>query len=140
MTINSTKPYLVRSIYDWCVDSGFTPYISVQAFPELDVPKDYIKNNEIVFNISTSAVNELIISNDIVSFTARFNGVARKLEMPINAIKSIFAKEMNQGITFSDGKEGNQETMSAIKSSNLDQRSKISQEKKIRKPKLRIIK
>ncbi len=140
MTINSTKPYLVRSIYDWCVDSGFTPYISVQAFPELDVPKDYIKNNEIVFNISTSAVNELIISNDIVSFTARFNGVARKLEMPINAIKSIFAKEMNQGITFSDGKEGNQETMSAIKSSNLDQRSKISQEKEIRKPKLRIIK
>lgn len=140
MTINSTKPYLVRSIYDWCIDSGFTPYISVQAFPELDVPKDYIKNNEIVFNISTSAVNELIISNDIVSFTARFNGVARKLEMPINAIKSIFAKEMNQGITFSDGKEGNQETMSAIKSSNLDQRSKISQEKKIRKPKLRIIK
>ncbi|WP_293007590.1 ClpXP protease specificity-enhancing factor [Nitrosomonas sp.] len=140
MTINSTKPYLVRSIYDWCVDSGFTPYISVQAFPELDVPKDYIKNNEIVFNISTSAVNELIISNDIVSFTARFNGVARKLEMPINAIKSIFAKEMNQGITFSDGKEGNQETMSAIKNSNLDQRSKISQEKEIRKPKLRIIK
>lgn len=140
MTINSTKPYLVRSIYDWCIDSGFTPYISVQAFPELDVPKDYIKNNEIVFNISTSAVNELIISNDIVSFTARFNGVARKLEMPINAIKSIFAREMNQGITFSDGKEGNQETMSAIKSSNLDQRSKISQEKKIRKPKLRIIK
>lgn len=140
MTTNSTKPYLVRAIYDWCLDSGFTPHISVQAFPELFVPKEYIKNNDIVFNISVNAVQELIINNDIVSFTARFNGVARKLEIPINAIKSIFAKEVNQGITFSDEKEGNQEAMSAIKNSNLDQRSKVSQEKRIRKPKLRIIK
>ncbi|MBY0475834.1 MAG: ClpXP protease specificity-enhancing factor [Nitrosomonas sp.] len=140
MTINSTKPYLVRAIYDWCLDSGFTPHISVQAFPELFVPKEYIKNNEIVFNISVNAVQELIINNDIVSFTARFNGVARKLEIPINAINNIFAKEVNQGITFSDEKEGNQDTMSAIKKSSLDQRSKISLDEKIRKPKLRIIK
>ncbi|PSJ18799.1 ClpXP protease specificity-enhancing factor [Nitrosomonas supralitoralis] len=140
MTINSTKPYLVRSIYDWCLDGGFTPYVSVQAFPELDIPKEYIKNNEIIFNISVSAVQELVINNDIMSFAARFNGVARKLEIPIIAINSIFAKEVNQGISFSGEKEDNHITMSTIENSNLNRSSKIYQEKKIRKPKLRIIK
>lgn len=140
MMISSTKPYLVRSIYDWCLDSGLTPYISVQAFTELSVPKEYIKNNEIIFNISVNAVQELVINSDIMSFTARFNGVARKLEIPINAINGIFAKEVNQGISFSGEKEENHKTMSMIENSNLNRSSKIYQEKKIRKPKLRIIK
>jgi len=137
---NSTKPYLVRSIYDWCVDSGFTPYISVQAFPELDVPKEYIKNNEIVFNISMIAVNELVISNDMVGFTARFNGVARKLEIPIGAINSIFAKEVNQGITFSDEQEESQKAMNTLQNRNSNRKPQILQEKKTRKPKLKVIK
>ncbi|SEQ22434.1 ClpXP protease specificity-enhancing factor [Nitrosomonas ureae] len=140
MTINSTKPYLVRSIYDWCIDSGFTPYISVQAFPELNVPKEYIKENEIVFNISINAVNELIINNNIVGFAARFNGVERKLEIPMNAINSIFAKEVNQGITFSDERKESQEAMNTLRNGNLNQNPQILQEKKIRKPKLRVIK
>ncbi|SEG13848.1 ClpXP protease specificity-enhancing factor [Nitrosomonas ureae] len=140
MTINSTKPYLVRSIYDWCIDSGFTPYISVQAFPELNVPKEYIKQNEIVFNININAVNELIINNNIVGFTARFNGVERKLEIPINAINSIFAKEVNQGIAFSDERKENQEVMNTFRNSNSNQDSELLQEKKTRKPKLKVIK
>ncbi|MER2513914.1 MAG: ClpXP protease specificity-enhancing factor [Nitrosomonas ureae] len=140
MTINSTKPYLVRSIYDWCIDSGFTPYISVQAFPELNVPKEYIKENEIVFNINPNAVNGLIINNDIVGFTARFNGVERKLEIPINAINSIFAKEVNQGIAFSDEIKEDQEVINTFRNSNSNQDSQILQEKKTRKPKLRVIK
>ena len=141
MTINSTKPYLVRSIYDWCIDSGLTPYISVQVFPELNVPKEYInKENEIVFNISINAVNKLIINNDIVCFAARFNGVERKLKIPIDAINSIFAKEINQGITFSDSREESQEAMNALRKCNSNKDSQILQEKKTRKPKLRVIK
>jgi stringent starvation protein B len=140
MTISSTKPYLVRSIYDWCIDSGFTPYISVQAFPELNVPKEYIKENEIVFNISINAVNELIIDNNIVGFSARFNGVERKLKIPMNTINSIFAKEVNQGITFSDQKRENQKAMNVLKNNNSNQDPEILQERKVRKPKLRVIK
>lgn len=140
MTINSTKPYLVRSIYDWCIDSGFTPYISVQAFPEVNIPKEYIKENEIVFNINPNAVNELIINNNILGFTARFNGMERKLEIPINAINSIFAKEVNQGIAFSDGIKEDQEVLNTFRNSNSNQDSQILQEKKTRKPKLRVIK
>ena len=140
MTINSTKPYLVRSIYDWCIDSGFTPYISVQAFPEVNIPKEYIKENEIVFNINPNAVNELIINNNILGFTARFNGMERKLEIPINAINSIFAKEVNQGIAFSDEIKEDQEVINTFRNSNSNQDSQILQEKKTRKPKLRVIK
>ena len=142
MSINSTKPYLIRSIYDWCIDNDFTPYVSVRAYPELDVPMEYVKNGEIVFNISAIAVNELIINNDYICVAARFNGVSRKLEIPLNAVKGIFAKEVNQGITFSSdnkeeenrGKSDNEQQNSAI------QNSSTYQTKKARKPNLRIIK
>jgi len=142
MSINSTKPYLIRSIYDWCIDNDFTPYVSVSAYPDLDVPMEYVKNGEIVFNISAKAVHELIINNDYICFTARFNGVPRKLEISLNAVKGIFAKEVNQGIAFSSdnkeeenrGKPDNEQQNSAI------QNSSTYQTKKTRKPNLRIIK
>lgn len=98
---SSNKPYLIRSIYEWCVDSNFTPYMSVIVFPELDMPEKYFKNDEIIFNISNKAVNDLIIDNEFIYFAARFNGVSKELEIPMVAIKGIFAKETNQGILFS---------------------------------------
>ncbi|GKS70015.1 stringent starvation protein B [Nitrosomonas sp. PY1] len=98
---SSNKPYLIRSIYEWCVDNSFTPYISVIVFPELDMPGKYFNNDEIIFNISNKAVNDLIIDNEFIYFSARFNGVSRELEIPMTAIKGIFAKETNQGILFS---------------------------------------
>lgn len=98
---SSNKPYLIRSIYDWCVDSNFTPYISVIAFPELDMPEKYLKNDEIIFNISDKAVNNLSIDNEFICFVARFNGVSKELQIPMTTIKGIFAKEVNQGILFS---------------------------------------
>jgi len=98
---SSNKPYLIRSIYDWCVDSGFTPYISVVAFPELDMPEKYLKNDEIIFNISDKAVNNLSIDSEFICFVARFNGVSKELQIPMTTIKGIFAKEVNQGILFS---------------------------------------
>jgi len=142
MSTNSTKPYLIRSIYDWCIDSDFTPYVSVKAYPDLDIPIEYIKNGEIVFNISAKAVHELIINNDFISFTARFNGVPRKLEIPIAAVKGIFAKEVNQGIAFSsDNKEVENQGMPDNEQQNSTiQNSLTYQTKKLRKPNLRIIK
>lgn len=142
MSTNSTKPYLIRSIYDWCIDSDFTPYVSVKAYPDLDIPIEYIKNGEIVFNISAKAVHELIINNDFISFTARFNGVPRKLEIPIAAVKGIFAKEVNQGIAFSsDNKEvENQGTPDNEQQNSTIQNSLTYQTKKSLRSNLRIIK
>ena len=97
---SSNKPYLIRSIYEWCVDSNFTPYMSVIVFPELDMPEKYFKNDEIIFNISNKAVNNLIIDNEFIYFAARFNGVSKELEIPMVAIKGIFAKETNQEYYF----------------------------------------
>lgn len=142
MSINSTKPYLIRSIYDWCIDSDFTPYVSVRACPELDIAIELVKNGEIVFNISSKAVHELIINNDFISFTARFNGVSRKLEIPLDAVKGIFAKEVNQGIEFSpDNKEEeNRRESYHEKQENTIKDSLTYQTKKTRRPNLRIIK
>lgn len=98
---SSNKPYLIRSIYEWCVDNNFTPYISVIIFSELDMPEKYFKNDQIIFNISNNAVNDLIIDNEFIYFSARFNGISKELEIPMTAIKGIFAKETNQGILFS---------------------------------------
>lgn len=140
MSINSTKPYLIRSIYDWCIDSGFTPYVSVKVYPELDIPFEFVKNGEIILNISENAVHGLIINNEFISFNARFNGISRKLEIPFDAIKGIFAKEVNQGIAFSSDKEDGQERIDNDQQSSEIRNSSIHQTKNSRKPKLRLIK
>ena len=101
-----------------------------------------MKNGEIVFNISEKAVHGLIINNDLISFTARFNGVSRQLEIPLAAVNGIFAKEVNQGIAFSsENKEGeNQGTADNEQQNSTIQNSLTYQTKKTRKPNLRIIK
>ncbi len=140
MMNQSTKPYLIRSIYDWCSDNGFTPYVSVKVFKELEIPKEYVRNNEIVFNISAIAVHELNISNDSLSFTGRFNGIAKRLDIPLDAIKGIFAKEVNQGITFSSDGIENRDNIDSLENRSFNQNTQIFEEKKVRQPKLRIIK
>lgn len=140
MISSSTKPYLIRSIYDWCCDSGFTPYISVKVSDNLDVPKQYVRNNEIIFNISVDAVHQLIITNETVSFTARFDGVVKKLEIPVDAVTGIFSKEVNQGISFSSDQNQGQESLNELENVCLDRSQQISQEKKVCKPKFRVIK
>lgn len=142
MNTNSTKPYLIRSIYDWCIDSDFTPYVSVKASSDLDIPMELVKDGEIVFNISARAVHELIINNDFISFTARFNGVSTKLEIPLNAVRGIFAKEVNQGIAFSTDNEKDENQGRSIKGQKNTsiQNALKFQTKKTRKPNLRIIK
>ncbi|SES90857.1 stringent starvation protein B [Nitrosomonas marina] len=100
MKLPSTKPYLIRAIYEWCNECGYTPLLSVKAIPQADFPADKIQNGEIIFNIHDSAVHNLIIGNDIISFSARFGGVAKQIAFPTEAVNGIFAREVNQGVSF----------------------------------------
>ena len=96
----STKPYLLRALYEWCTDSGFTPYIVVIVDSSTKVPMEFVKNGEIVLNISFSATAQLKMDNNFVQFRARFCGVSREIEVPIENITAIYARENGQGMTF----------------------------------------
>ena len=100
MTELSTKPYLIRAIYEWCADAGFTPYIGVHVDQNTRVPMEYVKNGEIVLSISMQATRDLTIGNDMVQFSARFGGVSREIAVPIYAVASIFARENGKGMYF----------------------------------------
>lgn len=96
----STKPYLIRAICEWCSDSGLTAYLSVRVDTNTRVPMEYVKNGEIVLNISPDAAHRLTIGDDIIQFAARFAGVSRECSIPIAAVQGIFAKENSQGLFF----------------------------------------
>src|SRR4051812_4638801 len=96
----STKPYLIRAIYEWCSDCGFTPYLSVRVDERTRVPVEYVKNGEIVLNVSLNATRNLTINNELVQFSARFNGVSREVSIPVDRVQGIFARENGQGAFF----------------------------------------
>jgi len=100
MPERSTKPYLIRAIHEWCMDSGLTPYLSVKVDDNTRVPAEYVKNGEIVLNLSYDATHKLTITNDLVQFSARFSGVSRECSVPMAAIAGIFARENGQGLFF----------------------------------------
>ena len=96
----SSKPYLLRAIYEWCVDSGFTPYVSVVVDAQTRVPMEYARDGEIVLNIGPLATSHLLIGNDFIECTARFSGVARELLIPVTAVAAIYARENGHGMSF----------------------------------------
>jgi stringent starvation protein B len=96
----STKPYLIRAIYDWCTDSGFTPYLAVAVDESVRVPVEFVKNGEIVLNVSPLATNRLKIGNDAVEFQARFGGVPREVYVPVARVIAVYARENGQGMAF----------------------------------------
>jgi stringent starvation protein B len=96
----STKPYLIRAIYEWCTDSGYTPYIAVAVGEGVQVPAEYVKNGEIVLNVSPLATNRLKLGNDAIEFQARFGGVGREVHVPIETVIAIYARENGQGMAF----------------------------------------
>jgi stringent starvation protein B len=100
----STKPYLIRAIYEWCADSGFTPYLAVRVDGQTRVPPAYVKNGEIVLNLSMDAVRNLQMGNEEITFGGRFGGVPHELYVPVGAVIGIFAKETGQGLVF-EGQE-----------------------------------
>ncbi len=96
----STRPYLIRALYEWCSDNGLTPYVAVQVDESVQVPREFVKNNEIVLNISFDATSSLKLGNDFIEFKARFGGVAREIVVPVHRVIAIYARENGQGMAF----------------------------------------
>ena len=96
----STRPYLIRALYEWCTDNGFTPYVAVSVDNTVQVPREYVKNNEIVLNIGFDATSSLALGNEFIEFKARFGGVAREILVPISHVIAIYARENGQGMAF----------------------------------------
>ncbi|MBL0919399.1 MAG: ClpXP protease specificity-enhancing factor [Hydrogenophaga sp.] len=98
--VPSTRPYLIRALYEWCSDNGFSPYIAVHVDASVQVPAEYVKNGEIVLNVSMDATNGLRLGNEFIEFKARFGGVARDIVVPISHVIAIYARENGQGMAF----------------------------------------
>ena len=96
----STKPYLLRAIYEWCTDSGFTPYLAVKVDAATTVPMEYVRKGEIILNISYGATSSLKMDNDAIHFRARFAGVSREIYVPVQNVLAIYANENGQGMAF----------------------------------------
>ena len=96
----STRPYLIRALYEWCTDNGFTPYVAVLVDDTVQVPREYVKNGEIVLNVSFDATSSLKLGNDFIEFKARFAGSAREIVVPIGRVIAIYARENGQGMAF----------------------------------------
>ena len=96
----STRPYLIRALYEWCTDNGFTPYVAVLVDETVQVPREYVKNGEIVLNISYDATSSLKLGNDFIEFKARFAGSAREIMVPVSRVIAIYARENGQGMAF----------------------------------------
>ena len=99
--MNSSRPYLVRALYEWIVDNDCTPHLLVNTdFPRVQVPVGFAKDGQIVLNVSPSAVRHLHMDNDGVSFEGRFGGVAHQLYVPCGAVMAVYARENGQGMVF----------------------------------------
>jgi len=100
MELPSTKPYLLRAIWEWCCDNGFTPHIAVEVDERTRVPREFVRDGQIVLNLGPSATNKLQIGNDFIEFQARFGGVARDLSVPVTRVSAIYARENGAGMAF----------------------------------------
>ena len=96
----STRPYLIRALYEWCTDNGFTPYVTVRVDGSVQVPQEYVKDGEIVLNISFDATSALQLGNDFIEFKARFGGRSRDILVPVGRVIAIYARENGQGMAF----------------------------------------
>ena len=98
-----SKPYVIRAIYDWIVDNNCTPHLLVDAESEgVEVPQDYVTDGQIVLNVSPSAVVNLQLSNESVSFSGRFGGVPVDIMVPVDGVIGIYARENGQGMIFDE--------------------------------------
>lgn len=96
----STRPYLIRALYEWCTDNGFTPYVAVRVDESVQVPREYVKDGEIVLNVSYDATSALQLGNDFIEFKARFGGKPRDIMVPVSHVIAIYARENGQGMAF----------------------------------------
>ncbi|MGP1685366.1 MAG: ClpXP protease specificity-enhancing factor [Giesbergeria sp.] len=97
---NSTRPYLIRALHEWCSDNGFTPHVAVKVDDSVQVPREYVNNGEIVLNIGLDATSALQLGNDFIEFKARFGGKPRDILVPVGRVIAIYARENGQGMAF----------------------------------------
>ena len=132
--VPSNKPYLIRALHQWCTDFGFTPFIAVFVDSRVEVPMEFVKNDEIVLNLSLEACHQLQMENDWISFQARFGGVPRKIMVPVSHVLAIYARENGQGMSF---------PFDPVKARDLhvaDSGDQESEKPKAGRPSLRIVK
>ena len=96
----STRPYLIRALYEWCTDNGFTPFLAVLVNESVHVPMEFVKDGEIVLNISFDATSALSLGNEFIEFKGRFGGVARDIVVPVERVLAIYSRENGQGMAF----------------------------------------
>jgi stringent starvation protein B len=96
----STRPYLIRALYDWCSENGFTPYVAVKVDHSVQVPREYVQGGEIVLNVSMDATSSLKLGNDFIEVKARFGGKPCDIMVPIHRVMAIYARENGQGMAF----------------------------------------
>jgi stringent starvation protein B len=133
----STKPYMVRAIHEWCVDNNMTPHLLVVVDNHARVPMAYVKDGEIVLNLSYGATKDLQMDNDAVIFSARFGGNSQNLYIPMHAVKGIFARESGQGMFFEVGQAPLDENTSKESGETPESKQKVTN---IKKPTLTIVK
>ena len=140
---SSTKPYLMRAIFEWANDNSFTPQVLVNTnVVGVEVPQDHVVDGQIVLNIGLSAIKLHVMDNECLSFSARFNGIEQDIFLPIDSILAIFARENSQGIFFEEIENGidPEPTLNDVSSSGKDKSNSSSENKKANKPHLKIIK
>lgn len=96
----TARPYLIRAVYDWCNDLGYTPYIAVYVDQSVGVPRAYVQNNQITLNISPDATNNLVIDDQFIEFVARFSGKSHRVLVPVSHVLAIYARENQEGLQF----------------------------------------
>tara|TARA_B100000575_G_C22855913_1_gene500483 strand:+ start:257 stop:673 length:417 start_codon:yes stop_codon:yes gene_type:complete len=138
MKMNSSRPYIIRALYDWILENQCTPYVLVDAFGEgVEVPQDHVKDGQIILNISPIAVQSVSISNEAIEFNGRFGGIPKRVLVPIKYILGIYAKENGQGMIFeSDELPEPPDPPEEL----LNRKKKVSSNKGPTKPSLKIVK
>lgn len=107
--MQSTKPYLIRAIHEWCMDQGFTPYLAVAVDATTRVPREFVKDGEIVLNVGYDATHQLSLGNEEITFQARFGGRPYPVVVPLDRVQAIYARENGQGMAFEIAEVGVQE-------------------------------
>ena len=138
INLSPTRPYMARAIYEWICDNQLTPYLLVDATqPYTSVPEQFVKDGQIVLNIAPHAVHQFQMSNDAVSCSARFGGVARDIYVPISALLGIYARENGQGLFFDPDEYANVQTTEDTLKSNTQ--AQVESETPKKKPSLRLL-
>ncbi len=120
MSTVSTKPYLLRAIWEWCVDQGFTPYLATLVDEDTRVPPGYARDGQIVLNLSPDATGQLQMANDFISFQARFGGAAHSLVIPVANVVAIYARENGQGMAIEPELEAVEDASVAVQDPSAD--------------------